>query len=189
MDSRTPCIVGVAQKTYREADGDAPEPLQIWAEVARAAVGDSGGRGVHEAIDSLQVVYSMAWQYDDPPARLAALLGLKPGDRHYSGVSGTPPQRIVDDCAREILAGRREMALVVSAESLATRRRLRKRGHKPDWQFRQTDKKNRIQLGLHQTEIAHQIFQAYLRLDNRKIYLTQTNFGILRWLAEIGGLA
>ncbi|MCP5043675.1 MAG: hypothetical protein GY944_21820, partial [bacterium] len=70
MDPRTPCIVGVAQKTYREADGDCPEPLQIWAEMARAAAEDSGGSNVLEAVDSLQVVLPMAWQYDDPPARL-----------------------------------------------------------------------------------------------------------------------
>ncbi|MCP5044514.1 MAG: acetyl-CoA acetyltransferase [bacterium] len=162
MDPRTPCIVGVAQKTYREADGDCPEPLQIWAEMARAAAKDSGGSNALEAVDSLQVVLPMAWQYDDPPARLAKLLGLKDGERFYSGVSGTTPQRMVDDCAREILAGRREMALVVSAETLATRKRLSKRGHEPDWHFPQTDGRQRIQLPLHPTEAVHHVFAMYL---------------------------
>ncbi len=163
MNPNTPCIVGVAQKTWREADGDAPEPLQVWAAMAREAARDSGGREVLDAVDSLQVVYPMAWQYDDPPARLAKLLELKDGDRAYSGISGTTPQRMVNTAARDIFEGRREMALVVSAEVLATAKRMRKRGSKPAWSHpMEGHPHSRVKMDLHPTEVAHDIFQAYL---------------------------
>src|SRR5690349_19564129 len=44
VDPRAPCIIGVAQRTWRpsEHDGDAPEPLSMWEEVARAAAADTG---------------------------------------------------------------------------------------------------------------------------------------------------
>ncbi|MDP6980798.1 MAG: acetyl-CoA synthetase [Myxococcota bacterium] len=162
MDPRTPCIVGVAQKTYREADGDAPEPLAIWAAMAREAARDSGGNAVLDAVDSLQVVFPMAWQYDDPPARLAELLGLKDGDRYYSGVSGTTPQRMVNDCAREIFEGRRDMALIVSAEVLATQKRMKKRGSSAGWSFpMEGSPGSRYVSELHPSEAAHHVFQAY----------------------------
>lgn len=163
MNPDTPCIVGVAQQTYREADGDAPEPLQMWAAMARQAAADSGGRGVLDAVDSLQVVYPMAWQYDDPPARLAAVLGLKEGERCYSGISGTTPQRMLNDCARDIFEGRRELALLVSAEALATRKRMKQRGSDARWSFPMEGPAHaRIQLENHPSERAHDVFQAYL---------------------------
>lgn len=163
MDPRTPCIVGVAQESYRDKERDAPEPLEIWAAMAKQAARDSGGNNVLEAVDSLHVVYPMAWQYDDPPARLAQRLGLKDGKRAYSGVSGTTTQQMVNDSARDIVAGRSEVALITSAEVLATKRRLRLRGHEPDWSFRPDEKPPFPTAEAFQgTEIAHQFFQAYI---------------------------
>lgn len=163
MDPRTPCIIGVAQQTWRGVDRDAPEPLEIWAKMAELAAVDSGGNDVLGAVDSLSIVYPMCWQYDDPTGRLATRLGLGDGDRVYSGVSGTTTQQLLNDAAREIFAGRREMALVVSGEALATKRRLRQRGAKPDWSFRQTGRPLfPVDDPYHPAEIAHQVFQAYV---------------------------
>ncbi len=163
MDRRTPCIVGVAQKTYREADRDAPEPLQIWASMAEEAARDSGGRDVLRSVDSLRVVYPMSWQYDDPPGRLAQRLGLGDGERLYSGVSGTVPQHFVDGAARDIFEGRREMALITSAEALATKGRLAKRGHQPAWSHPLVeDRGPPFDHAVLPTERAHQVFQPYL---------------------------
>src|SRR5690242_1957072 len=108
VDPRSPCIIGVAQRTWRpgETEGDAPEPLAMWEEVARAAAGDAGsaagdagsaagGTGdsraarVLDRLDSLQIVYCQSWQYDDPPARLAERLGANPKHQLYSGIGGT----------------------------------------------------------------------------------------------------
>ena len=61
-------MVGVAQTTVR--GGDAPEPLELWADVCARAAADSGGSGVLDGVDSLQIVYCQSWQYDDPTGRL-----------------------------------------------------------------------------------------------------------------------
>jgi acetyl-CoA C-acetyltransferase len=72
-DPRTPCIIGVAQRTWHLSGEDqAPEPLEMQAEVVRSAAQDAGARGdVLAAVDGLDVVYGMSWPYDDPAGRLA----------------------------------------------------------------------------------------------------------------------
>ena len=163
IEPRSPCVIGVAQRTVRPEEGDAPEPLDLWEEVCRSAAVDSGGGDVLAAVDSLQVVYSLSWQYDDPPARLAARLGLRDGARHYTGLSGTAPQKRLESAAAEILAGRSDVAVAVGAESLATKRRLKKSGAKPAWSFRPEEKPALpFDDPFHPAEIAHQVFQAYL---------------------------
>ena len=69
VDPRTPCIIGVGQRTWHPADvGEpgAPEPLVMWEEVARLAADDTGlGASALEQLDSLDIVYCQTWQYDD----------------------------------------------------------------------------------------------------------------------------
>ncbi len=163
IDPRSPCVIGVAQRTIHPEQGDAPEPLDLWEAMCREAAVDSGGEGVLDSVDSLQVVYSLSWQYDDPPTRLAERLGLREGARHYTGLSGTAPQKRLQTAAAEILAGEREVAIVVGAESLATKKRLKRAGEKPAWSFRPEQKPAMpFDDPYHPAEIAHQVFQAYL---------------------------
>ncbi len=163
IDPRSPCVIGVAARTIHPEEGDAPEPLDLWEEMCRVAAADSGGADVLAAVDSLQVVYSLSWQYDDPPARLAERLGLEGGARHYTGLSGTSPQKRLQAAAAEILAGRSDVAITVGAESLATKKRLAKVGEKPAWSFRPQEKPAMpFDDPFHPAEIAHQVFQAYL---------------------------
>ena len=35
IDSRTPCIIGVAQRTVHPGEGPSPEPLDLWEDVCR----------------------------------------------------------------------------------------------------------------------------------------------------------
>ncbi|MEO2166787.1 MAG: acetyl-CoA synthetase [bacterium] len=163
IDPRSPCVIGVAQRTIHPGQGDAPEPLDLWEEMCRAAADDSGGGEVLASVDSLQVIYSLSWQYDDPPARLAERLGLRAGARHYTGLSGTSPQKRIQAAAAEILAGRSDLAVTVGAESLATRKRLRKSGEDPAWSFRpEQDPPMPFDEPFHPAEIAHRMSQAYL---------------------------
>jgi len=163
MDPRAPCIIGVAQRTYREEEGGAPEPLVQWEAMCREAAADSGAPAALGAVDSLNVIYSLSWHYDDAPGRLAERLGLPDGDRHLSGLSGTSPQHMLQDAATQILAGRREAAVVVGGEALATRRRLKKEGRRPAWSFPPAEKPRLpFEDPFHPAEIAHEVFQAYL---------------------------
>ncbi len=105
VDPSAPCLVGVGQHVVRPADSPAPEPLQLWELVARAAAGDSGSAGVLGALDSVHVVFCQTWDYDDPAGRLCERLGIAPADRRYSGIGGTVPQQLVADAAGAISRG------------------------------------------------------------------------------------
>jgi len=161
MNNQLPCIIGVAQRTWREESGDAPHPLGQNIEVANNAVADCGNSAIINCIDEVDVVLSLSWHYDDSPGAVAAALGLKNGERQLSGMSGTSPQRFVCDAAEKILRGERRAVLVTGGEALATRKRARKDGRQLDWPAAQGKPEYPFE-DLHlPTEIRHDIRQAY----------------------------
>jgi acetyl-CoA C-acetyltransferase len=164
VDPRSPCIVGVAQRTVRPGPGvESPEPLVLWEEMGRSAARDSGRASLLDHLDTLKVVYTQSWQYDDPPGRLAARLGVGPPDRLYSGIGGTTPQVLVGEAADAIREGRSEVALVVGAEALYTRRKLKKEGRRPEWSFKDPERKPfPFEAPFLPAEVAHGVFQAWL---------------------------
>ncbi|MCF6470178.1 acetyl-CoA synthetase [Nonomuraea sp. MG754425] len=129
MDPRTPCLIGIAQRTIRAQPG--PEPLDLWESVAREAAADA--RLPVERLDSVQIVWTDSWQYDSPVGRLAERLGATPRHRAYSKVGGTVPQQLIGAAAGAIAAGEIDSALVTGAEALATRRAYRKAGEHVPW--------------------------------------------------------
>lgn len=163
VDPRSPCIIGVAQMVSRPEEGAAPEPLEMWERVCREAVADCDAKGdVLGAVESLQLVYCQSWQYDDPPGRLSERLGIDPGNRYYSGIGGTTPQVLVDHAADAIVDGDLDVAIVCGAEALDTVRRLKKNGEKPQWSFKDPERKPfPFEAPFHPAEIAHEVFQAY----------------------------
>ena len=52
------------------------------------------------ALESIDVVYSQSWQYDDAVARLAERLGASPARRRYSGIGGSVPHVLATEVAR-----------------------------------------------------------------------------------------
>jgi acetyl-CoA C-acetyltransferase len=166
IDSRTPCIIGVAARTWRPTDvGEhgAPEPLDMWEEVARAAAADATRPGLVDALESIQIVYCQTWQYDDAVARLAERLGADPRHRHYSGIGGTTTQQLVARTAERMLAGELGLALVTSAEALATQRAYKKRGERYPYSFQPAEKRPfPWEAPPDPTEVAHEVFQAWL---------------------------
>jgi len=166
VDPRTPCLIGAAQRTVRPADGPSPEPLALWDEVTRLAADDARpglGTQVLDAVDSLQVVYCMAWPYDAPVDRLADSLGITPRHRLYSGIGGTTPQVLVQDAARAILAGDYDVAVVTGAEALETVRQAKKVGERLAWSHRARPAPPfPFEAPFHPAEVAHEVFQAWL---------------------------
>jgi acetyl-CoA C-acetyltransferase len=167
IDPRTPCIVGVATRTWhRDESGDAgaPEPLSMWEEVVRAAAADAAATGdIVGALESMRVVFCQTWQYDDPVARLADRLGASPRHRHYSGIGGTVPQQLLNDTAEQILRGDLDVAVVTGAEALDTQRRYKRRGERYPYSFKPADKRGfPWEAPFHDAEVAHEIFQAWL---------------------------
>jgi acetyl-CoA C-acetyltransferase len=164
-DPRAPCIIGVARRTWHPADvpDGAPEPLAMWDEMARAAAADAGAPGALSQLESIDVVYSQSWQYDDAPGRLAERLGASPSRQRYSGIGGSVPQVLAAELAGAISGGDLDLALLVGAEALATVRRLKKAGEKPQWSFRPAERRPfPMDVQFHPSEISHAVFEAYL---------------------------
>jgi acetyl-CoA C-acetyltransferase len=167
VDPRAPCVIGVGQRTWHpEETGQegAPEPLVMWEDVARRAADDTGGGSAALGrLDSLQIVYCQTWQYDDPPARLAASLGITPRHSYYSGIGGTTPQVLVNEAAERILAGELDVAMVCGAEALATQRRYKRRGERYPYRFKPAERRPfPWEAPFHPAEVAHEVFQAWL---------------------------
>jgi acetyl-CoA C-acetyltransferase len=160
-NNRLPCIVGVAQKTWRAEGGNAPHPLLQNLEVASAALADCGNPGILRCIDELDVVRSLSWHYDDLPAELAGALGLPAGERKLSGMSGTGPQRFLGEAADNILQGQRRAVLVSGAEALATVKRAMKTGARLDWPKAHSKPEYPFEDPAHPSERRHDIRQAY----------------------------
>lgn len=154
-DARQLCIIGASQHTVRDAE--APEPLSSWAERAREAA--SGVGDVLAQLDSLQVVYCQSWPYDDPAARLAESLGASPRHLYYSGIGGTTPQDLACRTAEAMQRGELDLALICSAEALATVRAAKKRNERLPWSHRKPTPFPWEPP--HASELAHEVFQAW----------------------------
>ena len=157
MTAHSLCLIGAAQHTER--DGATSEPLLSWAQRAREAAADAGTEHALAQLDSLQVVYCQSWPYDDPVGRLAETLGAQPRHRHYSGIGGTTPQVLVNRTAEAMLRGEMDLALIVSAEALATVRAAKKRGERLPWSHRKSTPFPWEPP--HAAEIAHEVMQAW----------------------------
>ncbi|MFI9592075.1 acetyl-CoA synthetase [Nonomuraea sp. NPDC052265] len=155
MDPRTPCLIGIAQRTIREQPG--PEPLDLWESVAREAAEDA--RLPVGRLDSIQIVYTDSWQYDSPTGRLAERLGATPRHQTYSKVSGTAPQLLIGEAAARIAAGELDCALITGAEALATRRAYRRAGEHVPWSHAADPKPPYgWERPPHPAELAHELF-------------------------------
>lgn len=76
-DSRSPCIIGTARRTWHPGGPAAPDPLAMWDLLARAVGHDASVR--HDGfgvIDFLGLVHCQSWAYDRPADRLAQRLGI-----------------------------------------------------------------------------------------------------------------
>ena len=163
---RAPCIIGAAQRTWHPGAGDAPEPLEMWAEVAAAAARDTGvadPAALLGGVDSLDVLFCQTWPYDDPAGRLSTRLGIGPGRRSYSGIGGTTPHLLLAEAADAVRTGRADLCLVLGGEALDTLRRAKREGRRLPWSHRDPERKDfPFEAPFHPAEVAHEVFQAWL---------------------------
>jgi acetyl-CoA C-acetyltransferase len=172
VDPRTPCVIGVAQRTWHLAGDEwAPEPLAMQAEVVGAAATDAEASGdVLAAVDGLDVVHCMSWPYDDPTGRLCEATGMSPARSAYSGIGGTVPQQLLNAAAHRIRAGEADVEVVVGAEALDTKRRMKKAGERPAWSHRHPEPPAfPFEAPFHPAEVAHEVFQAWLTFAVRDV--------------------
>ncbi|MFC4951158.1 acetyl-CoA acetyltransferase [Pseudonocardia sp. GCM10023141] len=132
-DEVRPVLVGVGQvRGNRERTvAGAREPLELMLDAVRSAAADAGVPGLLAQADSVATVYVASWAYDEPAARVAARIGARPTRLVDSPVGGQWPSRLVEDAAAAIAAGESRVALIASAEALASVGALRKAGVDP----------------------------------------------------------
>jgi acetyl-CoA C-acetyltransferase len=132
LDPRHPVIVGVAQRSWRE--GDAPDPIEMCAEVVAAAARDSGaGAALLRRAGAIGVVDIASRRWNDPGALVAARIGLEPAETLRTNLGGDGPQVLVSHLATRIEQGDLDAAVICGAEALATLGRLMREGREPDW--------------------------------------------------------
>jgi acetyl-CoA C-acetyltransferase len=135
----------------------------MWEHVARLAERDAGKPGLLAALDSVQIVYCQTWEYDDPVSRFSARLGAAPRHRHYSGIGGTTTQQLVNDTSEAMLRGDMDLALITSAEALATKRLRKRQGTRYTASFAPpTRSPFPWESPPDPVEVAHEVFQAWL---------------------------
>ncbi len=129
----------------------------MWESLAREAAEDAGCPDALKAVQSLQIVYSQSWEYDDPCARLSERLGADPALAAYSGLGGSVPVKLASEAAAAMARGQLDLALVVGGEALATRRHLAE----PAWSY-PPDQPKPYPITIDRLERKNGIFQAYL---------------------------
>lgn len=127
--SLTPVVVGVADVVNRSTKiEDAIEPMRLMLKAITSAIQDSGvpptaARELQSRIDSIDIVGSWTWPYDDLPGLLCSKLGIQPRHKRMPAThAGTQPAVFFDEAARRISMGESRVAVITGGEALASRR-------------------------------------------------------------------
>ena len=147
IDPRTPILVGVGQITEHWDGSDpekAPSPLSLQVEASRKALLDTGVAAallplicgvmaVRNMFDSTEVSHHPFGRCSNPPATIAAQLGITSATHIYSVVGGDQPQSLVNEAAVAIHSGDVDAVLITGSEAIAAFKQATKAKVKLDW--------------------------------------------------------
>ena len=147
LPANTPVLVGAGQITdhwYGEDPASAPSPQDLRRDAARIALDDSGAPDVlRETIDRIVAVRTTPdsipgapqpfGRCANPPATVAADLGLADTENIYSELGGNQPQELVNELAAALHAGECRAALLVGAEATRALKAAVRAGMALDW--------------------------------------------------------
>ena len=123
----TPIIIGVGDVQNRSlAPDDAVEPMQLMLHAIHKAIEDTGLEStltsdLRAAIDSIDVVRTWTWPYEDLPGLLGINLGASLTCKSYSDYGGNEVGRLIDEAARRVSQRKSKFAVVTGGEALASR--------------------------------------------------------------------
>lgn len=140
---KTPIIIGVGQSVEQ-----VPDDLALAASHA-----DMAGRAATKALydaripaaqidhiactrifsDSTPAYACPFGRADKFPLAVAARIGAAPTSTIYDSIGGQTPQTLVAECAKELMAGAYEIALIAGGEALANMRAGQRSGAELDW--------------------------------------------------------
>ncbi|MBN7797603.1 acetyl-CoA acetyltransferase [Parahaliea mediterranea] len=127
IDPACPVLVGLGQNTWRDLDVTRT-PVDALAEVAAAALADTGVTGISKAVDCVATVRFIAdtnpdvaaFFPRDPGAALARRLALTGTDVVQGAIGGNSPQYMVNQLASKLAGGEYSVVLLAGAELLST---------------------------------------------------------------------
>ncbi|MDG5746938.1 hypothetical protein P8Q88_02000 [Qipengyuania sp. XHP0207] len=145
--ANTPVLVGVGQLTDHWQGGDAadaPSPQDLRRDAAALALADSGAAdALRVAIDRIVAVRTTPdsipgapqpfGRCENPPATVAADLGITDTDNIYSELGGNQPQELVNEIAAALHADETRATLLVGAESTRALKAAVRAGLQLDW--------------------------------------------------------
>src|SRR5438874_4572201 len=120
--SRHPAVAGAGEIAQHPGATPVLGALDLMAEAARQAGQDAGGR-LLERVEVVASVMSISFRHPDPGGLVAGRLGLKDVRTLQSRIGGNLPQYLLNHLGAEIAAGRLDVALVVGAETVYSRKK------------------------------------------------------------------
>ncbi|KAK2595105.1 hypothetical protein QQS21_007190 [Conoideocrella luteorostrata] len=132
-----PIIVGVGDvrnKSFKTED--AIEPAQLMTTAIQRAVEDSGlaksaQQSLLSQVDSLRVVPTWTWAYNDLPGVISASLGVRPSQQVLGEHGGNQPALQCDEAARDIATRKSTVSVLTGGEALASLAACQKAGQNP----------------------------------------------------------
>lgn len=118
-----PIIVGVGD--VKNTSTNAVEPMELILNAIEAAAEDAklspyGRTNLLSKVDSIDVVRTWTWPYDDLASLLAQKINARPSHVSVTRHGGDQPAKLVDEAARRISTGESNIAIVTGGESLAS---------------------------------------------------------------------
>ena len=128
-----PIIVGASQYTQRKETQNPLDPLKLIANVSKLAIEDTEVTDIKKFIDSVHLVHFASWSYEDAPAELCGMLGLKPSIKTLSSGGGNTSLRLLNEAALSITEGKSRMVLLTGGETFYSSTLVRKGKKVLDW--------------------------------------------------------
>ncbi len=144
VDPRTPVLVGVGQFTERIDDPDyrGMSAVDLATAAAKAAIADTGAKGVAKAIDTVFGLrqFEISGPMPAPlgksnnyPRSVMNRLGGDPARVVLEPVGGQGPQKLVTEAGNAIAAGDADVVMIMGSEPGSTARYFANRDDKPDF--------------------------------------------------------
>ena len=115
INPRTPVIIGISQISYPAPQLDTPlDAIDIMSEAVSAALADTGGSDVANAIDTLAVVAGL-FSFRDPAALIAAEIGAHNARTVLTSMGGNTPITFTGELGDRIWRGEADIAVLMQA--------------------------------------------------------------------------
>lgn len=158
--ARIPVIVGVGEVVDRPASAaHGLQPAELMAQALERADADGQG-GWLAHVDSLDLIHSVSWPYEDPLGQVTKRLGIRPRHQNYGPIGGETPVRYLHEAACKIAAGDIEVAAVCGGEAEYTVRMAQRQQTDLPWAERAASwRQPRDRSYLHPLALAHGLNQ------------------------------